>query len=259
MKVIILAGGYGTRLSEETDLRPKPMVEIGGYPIIYHIMKIYSYYGFNDFIIALGYKGYIIKEYFANYLLHNSDVSIDLPENKIEILNKRAENWKVTLVDTGLDTQTGGRIKRLQTLIGKNRFMLTYGDGVSNVDIHELLKFHESHGKYVTVTAVKPGGKYGQLEIEDGKEVRTFMEKPPDDGSWVNGGFFVLEPEAFDYIDSDETMWESTPLEKLASDGQLIAYKHSGFWKCMDTLKDKRDLERMWLSENAKWAVWVKK
>ena len=259
MKVIILAGGYGTRLSEETDLRPKPMVEIGGYPIIYHIMKIYSHYGLNDFIIALGYKGYIIKEYFANYLLHNSDIFIDLSENKIEILDRRSESWKVTLVDTGLDTQTGGRIKRLQRLIGNNRFMLTYGDGVSDINIKRLVEFHESHKKYATVTAVKPSGKYGQLEIGYNDEIRTFMEKPPGDGSWVNGGFFVLEPEIFDYIKSDKTIWESEPLERLAKDGQLLAYKHTGFWRCMDTLKDKRDLERMWLSGSAKWAVWAEK
>ena len=259
MKVIILAGGYGTRLSEETDLRPKPMVEIGGYPIIHHIMKIYSHYGFNDFIIALGYKGYIIKEYFANYLLHNSDIFIDLSENKIEILNKRVENWKVTLVDTGLDTQTGGRIKRLQRLIGNNRFMMTYGDGVSDVNVKKLVEFHESHKKYATVTAVQPGGKYGQLEIGYNNEIRTFMEKPPGDGSWVNGGFFVLEPKIFDYIDSDETIWESEPLERLAKDGKLMAFKHSGFWRCMDTLKDKRDLERMWISGSQRWAVWAEK
>jgi len=258
MKVVILAGGFGTRLSEETDLKPKPMVEIGGYPILYHIMKIYSYYGYNDFIIALGYKGYVIKEYFANYFLHNSDISIDLSKNKMEILNAHTEDWKVTLVDTGLNTQTGGRIKRLQKYIGNETFMLTYGDGVSDININKLVEFHKAHKKYATLTAVKPSGRYGQLNIDSNGEVKAFIEKPPGDGSWVNGGFFVLEPEIFRYIKDDETVWEKEPLENLAKDGQLMAYKYTGFWKCMDTLRDKRELENMYASGAAKWIVWDK-
>jgi len=256
MKVVILAGGLGTRLSEETDLKPKPMVEIGGHPILYHIMKIYSYYGYNDFIIALGYKGYVIKEYFANYFLHNSDISIDLSKNKMEILNVHTEDWKVTLVDTGLNTQTGGRIKRLQKYIGNETFMLTYGDGVSDININKLVEFHRAHKKYATLTAVKPSGKYGQLKLGPDGNVKAFIEKPPGDGSWVNGGFFVLEPEIFKYVKGDETIWEKEPLENLAKDGQLMAYKYFGFWKCMDTLRDKRELEELWNKGNAPWKVW---
>jgi glucose-1-phosphate cytidylyltransferase len=256
MKVVILAGGFGTRLSEETDLKPKPMVEIGGYPILYHIMKIYSHYGYNDFIIALGYKGYVIKEYFANYFLHNSDISIDLSKNKIEILNSNSENWKVTLVDTGLNTQTGGRIKRLEKYIGNETFMLTYGDGVSDININDLVEFHKRHKKYATVTAVQPAGKYGQLNIGNNNEVIKFVEKPPGDNAWINGGFFVLEPKIFDYISSDETIWEKEPIENLSSEGQLMAYKHDGFWKCMDTLRDKRELEELWVKGKAPWRLW---
>lgn len=255
MKVVILAGGFGTRLSEETEMRPKPMVEIGGNPILWHIMKIYSTYGFNDFIICLGYKGYIIKEYFANYFIHNSDVTIDLKNNQIIVHSIKTEPWKVTLVDTGLNTMTGGRIKRIQPYIGNKTFMLTYGDGVGNVNIEELLQFHKSHGKYATLTAVQPSGRFGVLELT-GNQVIRFEEKPKGDGAWINGGFFVLEPQIFDYIEGDETVWEKEPLEKLAKDGQLMAYKHRGFWKPMDTLRDKRELEMLWQSGNPPWKIW---
>lgn len=255
MKVVILAGGFGTRLSEETDIKPKPMVEIGGKPILWHIMKIYSSYGFNDFIICLGYKGYIIKEFFANYFLHTSDVTIDLKDNKIEVHSVKAEPWKVTLVDTGLNTMTGGRIKRIKPFVENQTFMLTYGDGVGNIDIKKLLEFHKSHGKYATLTAVQPSGRFGALHLERDK-VKEFEEKPKGDGAWVNGGFFVLEPQIFDYIEGDETIWEKEPLENLAKDGQLMAYKHTGFWKPMDTLRDKRELELLWQSGNPPWKIW---
>jgi glucose-1-phosphate cytidylyltransferase len=255
MKVVILAGGFGTRLSEETDIKPKPMVEIGEYPIIRHIMKIYSTYGYNDFIVCLGYKGYMIKEYFANYFLHNSDVSIDLAQNKIEIMNSHSENWKVTLIDTGLNTMTGGRIKRVQSYIGNETFMLTYGDGVSNIDINKLLIFHKKQGKLATVTAARPTGRFGGLKFE-GNLVKSFFEKPVGDGRWVSGGFFVLEPGIFDYIENDDTVWEKEPLENLSKDGQLVAYKHSGFWKPMDTLREKIELNLMWEKNKAPWKVW---
>ncbi|MDM7273525.1 glucose-1-phosphate cytidylyltransferase [Sulfurihydrogenibium azorense] len=255
MKVVILAGGFGTRLSEETDIKPKPMVEIGGKPILWHIMKIYSSYGFNDFIICLGYKGYIIKEFFANYFFHTSDVTIDLKDNKIEVHSVKAEPWKVTLVDTGLNTMTGGRIKRIKPFVENQTFMLTYGDGVGNIDIKKLLEFHKSHGKYATLTAVQPSGRFGALHLE-GDKVKEFEEKPKGDGAWVNGGFFVLEPQIFDYIEGDETIWEKEPLENLAKDGQLMAYKHTGFWKPMDTLRDKRELELLWQSGNPPWKIW---
>lgn len=255
MKVVILAGGFGTRLSEETDIKPKPMVEIGGKPILWHIMKIYFSYGFNDFIICLGYKGYIIKEFFANYFLHTSDVTIDLKDNKIEVHSVKAEPWKVTLVDTGLNTMTGGRIKRIKPFVENQTFMLTYGDGVGNIDIKKLLEFHKSHGKYATLTAVQPSGRFGALHLE-GDKVKEFEEKPKGDGAWVNGGFFVLEPQIFDYIEGDETIWEKEPLENLAKDGQLMAYKHTGFWKPMDTLRDKRELELLWQSGNPPWKIW---
>ncbi|WP_457622326.1 glucose-1-phosphate cytidylyltransferase [Persephonella sp.] len=255
MKVVILAGGFGTRLSEETDIKPKPMVEIGGKPILWHIMKIYSSYGFNDFVICLGYKGYVIKEYFANYFLHMSDVTIDLKNNQIEVHDVKAEPWKVTLVDTGLNTMTGGRIKRIKNYIGNETFMLTYGDGVGNINIKELLEFHKKHGRYATLTAVQPSGRFGALDLED-VQVKAFKEKPKGDGAWINGGFFVLEPQIFDYIEGDETIWERDPLENLAKDGQLMAYKHTGFWKPMDTLRDKRELESLWQSENPPWKVW---
>lgn len=256
MKVVILAGGYGTRLSEETVNIPKPMVEIGGKPILWHIMKIYSHYGYNDFIICLGYKGYIIKEYFMNYFMHMSDITVDLSNGGIKIHNSKAENWKVTLVDTGLDTMTGGRIKRIKDHLNGERFMLTYGDGVGDVNINSLVKFHESHGKLATMTAVQPSGRFGALTINDDKKVESFVEKPAGDGAWINGGFFVLEPEVIDYIKDDNTSWEREPLENLTKENQLFAYKHEGFWKPMDTLRDKIELEKLWSTKEAPWKVW---
>jgi glucose-1-phosphate cytidylyltransferase len=256
MKVVILAGGLGTRLSEETDIKPKPMIEIGGKPILWHIMKIYSGHGFNDFIVCLGYKGYVIKEYFANYFLHQSDVTMDLSTNKIEVHDCKAEPWKITLLDTGLHTMTGGRIKRVQKFVGNETFMLTYGDGVADLDIPELVEFHKSHGKLATISSVQPLGRYGALDIDNDSSVLSFMEKPSGDRAWVNGGFFVLEPGIFDYIAGDEITWEKGPLEKLASSGQLAAYKHHGFWKCMDTLRDKTELEDLWNSGKAPWKKW---
>jgi len=256
MKVVILAGGFGTRLSEETDIRPKPIVEIGGYPIIRHIMKIYSNYGYNDFIVCLGYKGYMIKEYFANYTLHMSDVTFNLKTGETIIQRSNSEDWKVTLIDTGLNTMTGGRIKRIKKFIGNKTFMLTYGDGVSDVNIEKLVDFHKKNHKYATLTAVQPLGKFGALSLGNLDKVNKFTEKLAGDGSWINGGFFVLEPAIFDYIEGDNTFWEREPLEKLAKDGQLIAYKHFGFWRCMDTLRDKRELEELWESGNPPWKVW---
>jgi len=256
MKVVILAGGFGARLSEETEIKPKPLVEIGEKSILWHIMKIYSYYGFNDFIICLGYKGYMIKEYFANYFLHESNVTIDLSNNHIEIHDVNSEPWKVTLIGTGLNTQTGGRIKRIQKYVENSTFMVTYGDGVGDVNIRELIKFHEKHGKYATVTAVQPSGRFGALNLDGRDNVISFEEKPKGDKSWINCGFFVLEPQIFDYIDGDDTVWEKEPLENLARDGQLVAYKHYGFWKPMDTLRDKRELEELWASGNPLWRVW---
>lgn len=256
MKVVILAGGLGTRLSEETDIKPKPMVEVGGKPILWHIMKVYSHHGFNDFIICLGYKGYVIKEYFANYFLHQSDVTIDLNGNKMEIHNCKAEPWRVTLIETGLNTNTGGRIKRIKDYVGNETFMLTYGDGVADVDIAKLLEFHKSHGKTATITAVQPTGRYGVLELNERNSVIHFQEKPKGDEIWVNGGFFVLEPEAFNYIQGDETIWEREPLESISKGGQIVAYKHFGLWKCMDTSRDKVELENLWNSGKAAWKVW---
>jgi len=256
MKVVILAGGFGTRLSEETDRRPKPMVEIGGKPILWHIMKIYSYYGFNEFVICLGYRGYMIKEYFANYFLHQSDITIDLKHHNTEIHDSNAEPWRVTLVDTGLNTQTGGRLKRIQRYIGKERFMVTYGDGVGDVDIKALLDCHEKARKYATVTAVQSPGRFGILEIDKKDIVRRFREKPGSDGSWINGGFFVFEPAVFDYIDGDDTPLERSPLERLASDNQLAAYRHKGFWQPMDTLRDRFYLEHLWETGGAPWKLW---
>ncbi|PKL19093.1 MAG: glucose-1-phosphate cytidylyltransferase [Spirochaetae bacterium HGW-Spirochaetae-5] len=257
MKIVLLAGGMGTRLSEETDIRPKPMVEIGGKPILWHIMKIYSHYGFNEFIICLGYKGYFIKEYFYHYFLHNSDVTFDFSGQCQEriVHNTKAEPWKVTLVDTGAETMTGGRLRRVKEYIGNETFMMTYGDGVGDVDINELVKFHKSNGKKATLTAVLPSGKFGALEIK-GNLINSFQEKPKGDGSWVNGGFFVLEPSVFDLLKDDTTIWERYPLEKLASSDQLTAYKHNGFWKPMDTLRDKIDLNAMWEAGNAPWKIW---
>ena len=256
MKVVILCGGLGTRLREETEVRPKPMVEIGGKPILWHIMKIYSAFGFNEFIICLGYKGYMIKEYFSNYFLHQSDVTIDIKSNKIEVPNNVCEPWKVTLVDTGLNTMTGGRIKRIKNYIKNETFMVTYGDGVGNIDLKKLLDFHKNHGKYATLTAVQPLGRFGALEINTKDEIINFQEKPKGDKAWINGGFFVLEPQIFDYINGDETIWEREPLEKLAKDGQLAAYRHKGFWMCMDTLRDKKELETLWNSGNPPWKIW---
>lgn len=257
MKVLILAGGLGTRLSEETDLRPKPMVEIGGRPILWHIMKQYSTYGHNDFIVLLGYKGYYIKEYFANYFLHQSDVTIDLSTNGMEVHNNSSEPWRITLLDTGADTMTGGRIKRAQPYVGNETFMLTYGDGVSNVDMNALLAYHKQHGKSLTMTSVQPDGRFGTFEATDSGMVSKFLEKPKGDGSWINGGFFVCEPQVFDYIQQgDATVFEQSPLQGLAKDGELFTYRHNGFWKCMDTLRDKNDLNQMWQSGQAKWKTW---
>jgi glucose-1-phosphate cytidylyltransferase len=256
MKVVLLAGGFGTRLSEETDLKPKPMVEIGGKPILWHIMKIYSHHGFNDFVICLGYKGYVLKEYFANYFLHQSDVTIDLQKNSMEIHESKAEPWRITLVDTGLNTMTGGRIKRIAPYIGNETFLLTYGDGVSDVDITGLVKHHRQNGKLATVTAVQPSGRFGALNLDRNNAVLSFQEKPKGDGSWINGGFFVVEPAVLNHIESDETVWEREPLETLARDGQLSAYNHQGFWQPMDTLRDKNHLEELWKSGKAPWRVW---
>lgn len=256
MKVVILAGGLGTRISEETDIRPKPMVEIGGKPILWHIMKIYASHGFTEFIVCLGYKGFVIKEYFANLFLHQSDITIDLENNKIEVHNRESDNWKITLVDTGRDTMTGGRIKRIQSYVGNSPFMLTYGDGLADINIPELLKFHQSHGKKTTVTSVKPDGRFGVLGLDENNSVNRFNEKNADDVAWINGGFFVCEPEVFNLIEQDSTIWEREPLEKLATDGELIGFKHSGFWKPMDSLKDKNDLNAMWDTGKAPWKVW---
>jgi len=264
MKVVILAGGLGTRLSEETSSRPKPMVEIGERPILWHIMKTYSHYGFNDFVVCLGYKGYVIKEYFSNYFLHMSDVTFDMRDNSMSIHHHAAEPWRVTLVDTGADTQTGGRIKRVAEHIADDTFMLTYGDGVTDLDLAQQLAFHRGHGKEATITAVQPLGRFGSLEIDDDSTVegvvapgvRAFQEKPVGDGSWVNGGFFVLEPSVLDRIEGDGTLFEREPLEGLAADGQLVAFRHRGFWQPMDALRDLRVLQSLWESGDAPWAVW---
>jgi len=255
MKVILLAGGYGTRLSEETDIRPKPMVEIGGKPILWHIMKIYSEYGFNEFVILLGYKGYYIKEYFANYYLHQSDVTFDMQNGKMEVHNNSSEPWKVTLIDTGLNTMTGGRIKRAKDYIGNETFLLTYGDGVSDVNIKELVNFHKKNGTKASMTAIQPAGRFGALDIETNL-VNKFVEKPAGDGSWINAGFMVCEPEVLDFIESDSTIFEQYPLQTLAEQGELSAYKHKGFWQCMDTLRDKIYLNKLWENNQAKWKVW---
>ena len=256
MKVVLLAGGLGTRLSEETVLRPKPMVEIGGMPILWHIMKIYSSHGFNDFVVCLGYKGYVVKEYFANYFLHKSDVTIDMTDNSIKVHDSQAEPWKITLVDTGNDSMTGGRIKRIQPHVENKPFMLTYGDGVGNVDLTALLKVHQTAGKLCTVTSVQPSGRFGALNIGEDQAVHSFMEKPKGDGAWINGGFFVCKPEVFNYIDNDQTIWEREPMERIASDGQMMSFKHEGFWKPMDTLRDKQELEEDWQLNKAKWKTW---
>ncbi len=256
MKAVILAGGYGTRLSEETHLKPKPMVEIGDRPILWHIMKCYSAYGVNDFIVCCGYKGYVIKEYFANYFLHMSDVTFHMDENRMEVHRQQAEPWKVTLVDTGDDTLTGGRLKRIQPHIGDSTFCFTYGDGVADVNISALIQFHQQQGRWATLTAVQPPGRYGSLNLASDNTVRAFQEKPQGDNAWINGGFFILEPQVFDLIQGDRTSWESDPLQVLASKNQLSAYKHRGFWQPMDTLRDKNHLESLWQSGHAPWKVW---
>ena len=255
MKVVILAGGYGTRISEETHLKPKPMVEIGGRPVLWHIMKSYSYYGLNDFIICLGYKGYMIKEYFANYFLHMSDVTIDFKDNSMEVHHNYAEPWKVTLVDTGQSTMTGGRLNRVKNYIGDEDFCFTYGDGVSDVDINALIEFHQSKKTLATLTATQPPGRFGSLNIDECKITR-FEEKPDGDAGWINGGFFVLSPKVLDLIKGDQTVWEKEPLEMLAEDGQLSAFIHKGFWQPMDNLRDKTHLEHLWETGNAPWKVW---
>ena len=257
MKVLILAGGFGTRLSEETEVRPKPMIEIGGKPILWHIMKIYSKYGFNEFVILLGYKGYYIKEYFANYFLHQSDVTFDISNGEMQVLNNTSEPWNVTLLDTGLNSMTGGRVKRAQEFIGDEAFMLTYGDGVADINIEKLLKFHNSHGKAMTMTSAQPDGRFGALDIDSNNKVKEFKEKPKPSGSWVNAGFFVCEPKVFNYItNGDKTVFEETPLSNLAKDNEIYTYKHHEFWSPMDTLRDKIKLNQMCESGNAPWITW---
>lgn len=256
MKAVLLAGGFGTRISEETHLRPKPMIEIGGKPILWHIMKIYSSHGVNDFVICCGYKGYLIKEYFANYFLHMSDVTFDMLQNKMEVHQRNVEPWRVTLVDTGEETLTGGRLRRVASYVGKEEaFCFTYGDGLADVDIGRAIAFHRSHGKWATVTAVQPPGRYGALKRE-GERVIGFSEKPRGDGGFVNGGFFVLSPKCIDLIDGDQTAWESEPVARLAREGQLMSFEHHGFWQPMDTLRDKNYLESLWTSGRAPWKVW---
>jgi len=257
MKVVIFAGGKGTRISEESHLKPKPMIEIGAKPILWHIMKIYETYGHKEFIVCLGYKGYAIKEYFLNYFIHNADVTVDLENNEVEVHKSKSESFKVTLVDTGLETMTAGRLKRVQQYVDGEDFMLTYGDGVSDVDMKKQLEYHQAHGKICTMTIVQPGSRFGMIDMDENNVVKSFMEKPKDDGAWINAGFFILKPEVFNYLhaDADDIMWERQPLEDLTRDGQLVAYKHSGFWKCMDTLRDNMDLNRMW-DEDPKWKSW---
>jgi glucose-1-phosphate cytidylyltransferase len=257
MKLVILAGGLGTRLSEETVIRPKPMVELGGKPVIWHIMKIYSHYGIHDFVVCLGYKGYMIKEYFANYFLHMSDVTINLRNNELKVHQSSSEPWSVTLVETGDQTNTGGRLKRARDHVGDETFCFTYGDGLSDVDIAALIEFHRAHGVSATLTAVQPPGRFGAVDIEAGSDIiTTFLEKPVGDGGWVNGGFFVLEPSVIDLIADDTTPWEGQPLQELARRRELAAYKHAGFWQPMDTLRDRTLLERLWESGQAPWKVW---
>lgn len=257
MKAVILCGGLGTRLSEETAIKPKPMVEIGGRPILWHILKIYSHYGINDFIICTGYKGYVIKEYFANYFLHTSDVTFDMVDNSVQIHEKRAEPWKVTLMDTGEHTQTGGRLKRVAHMLADEEpFCFTYGDGVADIDIGKLIEFHRQSDRDATLTAVQPPGRYGALELGDSNEVCRFQEKPDGDGAWINGGFFVLKPKVIDYVENDSTAWEVGPLNRLADERQLGAFRHYGFWRPMDTLRDRNQLDEMWTSGNAPWKLW---
>jgi glucose-1-phosphate cytidylyltransferase len=255
MKAVILAGGLGTRISEETIVRPKPMIDIGGKPVLWHILKIYSQHGINDFIICLGYKGYMVKEYFANYFLHTSDVTFDLANNRMEVHHRHAEPWRVTLVDTGDQTQTGGRLKRVESYLDGETFCFTYGDGLADIDVTAQLAFHKTKASLATMCAVQPPGRFGAINIEDNRITR-FEEKPSGDGSWINGGFFILEPGVLDYIEGDATIWERDPLEALAGDGQISAYKHTGFWHPMDTLRDKLKLEELWQSGSAPWKVW---
>ena len=257
MKAVILAGGLGTRISEETHLKPKPMIEIGGKPVLWHIMKMYSHHGINDFVICCGYKGYLIKEYFANYFLHMSDITLDMSKNSMEVHQQHAEPWRVTLVDTGESTMTGGRLKRVKSYLDDSEdFCFTYGDGVSSVDITALLAFHAKHGKQATLTAVYPPGRFGALDIDENSEVKSFEEKPKGDGAMINGGFFVLSPKVLNLIDDDKTIWERSPLELLAQRGELMAYQHAGFWQPMDTLRDKTLLEELWSSNQAPWKAW---
>lgn len=256
MKVVILAGGFGTRISEESYLKPKPMIEIGERPILWHIMKEYSRYGFNEFVICLGYKQHVVKEFFADYFLHTSDITFDLATNEMTVHNNVAEPWKVTLVDTGLNTMTGGRVKRIRPYVGEETFMLTYGDGVANVDIASLLKYHQSHGKIATITTVNVGQRFGIIDVDGSGKIEAFREKNEADGSLINGGYMVMNPGVFDYIEGDSTVLEKEPLENLAKDGQLMAYHHTGFWHCMDTQRDKKRLEEMWNSGNAPWKTW---
>jgi glucose-1-phosphate cytidylyltransferase len=255
MKVVILAGGLGTRLAEETQIRPKPMVEIGGRPVLWHIMKIYSAYGLTDFVICCGYKGYMIKEYFAHYFLHMSDVTFDMEKNSMHVHQKNADPWKVTLVDTGDDTQTGGRLKRVRSYLDDAEFCFTYGDGLADVNITDLIQFHRRQGALATLTAVQPPGKFGALDLDESR-IRGFQEKPPGDSAWINGGFFVLSPTVLDYIEGDHTIWERDPMDRLAAEGNLCAYFHRGFWQCMDTLRDKLRLEDLWASGKAPWKIW---
>jgi len=257
MKVVILAGGYGTRISEESHLRPKPMIEIGGKPILWHIMKIYSHYGFHDFIICLGYKGEFIKEYFEHYHLQNSDVTFDFINDERILYNKTNEPWKVTLVDTGLDTLTAGRIKKIEKYIQEDNFMMTYGDGVSNINIQKLIEHHNKYNKIATVTAIQPPGRFGLMNINNNNLVYGFEEKPKNDNSWINGGFFVLNKKVFNYIDDPQVLFEKAPLEKIARENELIAYNHDDFWQCMDTLRDKNYLEELWKSGAAPWKIWT--
>ncbi|MCU0609756.1 MAG: glucose-1-phosphate cytidylyltransferase [Chitinispirillaceae bacterium] len=257
MKVVILAGGFGTRISEESVIKPKPMIEIGYKPILWHIMKMYSHFGFNEFVICLGYKGYVIKEYFDHYFLHESDITYDFSKDNEQVVHGHsAEPWKVTLVNTGLNTMTGGRVKRIQPYIGNEPFLLTYGDGVADVDINKLLLFHQSHGKMVTVTAVQPSGRFGVIDIDQNNKVMNFWEKPKSEASWISGGFFVMDPRVFDYIEDDRTILEKTPLVKITEEGELRAFKHTGFWQCMDKMSDKALLEDLWGSGKAPWKLW---
>jgi glucose-1-phosphate cytidylyltransferase len=258
MKVVIFAGGMGTRISEESHLRPKPMIEIGGKPILWHIMKIYSHYGFNDFVICLGYRGHMIKEYFLNYFLYNSDMTVELGNNKVDIHFTNSESFKVTLIDTGLETNTAGRLKRVQKYVGDETFMLTYGDGVADVNIPQLIDYHRTHNKLATLTSVQMPGRFGNLETDKHGRIVHFQEKPDGDGFWINGGFFVLEPGIFKYLedDMDDVQWEKKPLVDIANDGELMTYRHYGFWKCMDAVRDKIELEELWISNKAKWKIW---